>query len=238
VTVHQSNLVRWQQRESEIDDLRRRDLKARFVHQQNNFNVDRDAFVSEASRILRGQSLLARHCSRLRKPEIVDVLTNGLSALSPALVEQRLSAAFNAGDLSDDEYSELLQNHVADDVNRQFCCLILGRAPLRDESSVVRLMRSWGGEAVYLFHEHTPLGQRLRMIGRPCIVEAVVPVNLLDNRMFVDRFATSIGMNQPFEDAPHMRDSIPGSQIMGIIDDENPEFEQLTGASTWLTDLY
>lgn len=118
------------------------------------------------------------HCTRLLECEVTSVRQLGLRALTPELVEHRISQALTVGALTTESAAELRRKNVfrtGDADGRQGqVCLILSRCPLVEDAGVKPLLSSWGGEALSMAATETrPL---LESLGRPTVV--VVDVDL------------------------------------------------------------
>ena len=115
------------------------------------------------------------------------------------------------------------------------------RAQLRDEASIERLFRSWGGEALYNSHEgDEETGPLLKSLGRPCIVVATVPVVKVATCMEVGRRLVNIWRGCrgiATGDLPEFDGSVcagtSGTNILRIIHVDDPEFLALTSHDRW-----
>jgi hypothetical protein len=134
-----------------------------------------DAFMQ----LIEGWPIRAYHCTRLRDDEAAAILQQGLTPLSGQLITSRIRDA--AEDLAPADRAALLaDNAVArGDMTRRLgqVCAMVGRTAFdTNPGDVDRLLRLWGGEAIYRYHDRGPLARQLQALGTPSIV--VVSIRL------------------------------------------------------------
>ncbi len=109
------------------------------------------------------------------------------------------------------------------------------------QSGIERFFRSWGGEALYNSHEDDPTtGTALRKIGRPCLIEADVPISSfrpytsLGDKV-IRRYLLSHGFDtgEGCELEDNTCDHIPAANIVRVVFHGEPEFATLTGCDLW-----
>jgi hypothetical protein len=135
--------------------------------------------------MLEGVDLAGFHCTRLHELEIADILSEGLQPLSAAFLERRIQRLTALGTFRHAIGERLCAEHEAPDSGRAgMVWFVFSRSLLRDETSMSRFFRSWGGEALYWRHEEDPeTGPVLRRVGVPCIVEAALAAHTLGTIM-------------------------------------------------------
>lgn len=137
-------------------------------------------------RLLDGCLLRAYHATRLLPHEAAAVRTQGLRALGPELVTDRLAAAHQLGYITDVEHDALLAGKTLTR-NRvdQVCLFLSATTIIRDADGLDRLLNTWGGEGIYWRYADSDshLREKLRSLGHPTIVVAqldlTVPPRLL-----------------------------------------------------------
>ncbi len=232
-------LRHWRQTARKIDDRARTDVMLR-IHPPPN---PRDAFAEECereiARLLRGSAFLVRHCTRLCLDERDAIQSSGMEPLTRSLLHRRIDARVAAGDLNSLQAERFRQQNCAEDDNRSGrTWWIAGKSAIRDESAVVRLLRSWGGEALYVKHESDSTAAPLRSLGEATIVEAEIPVEDLDAILAIERrVRDAIAADEFLEFEATTIAVIPGSAIRSLVVHGAEEFENLTGASTWASNL-
>jgi hypothetical protein len=230
-------LIAWQRRQSEIDDLCEECVSARWNRPRNEFSTKADDFVAMVDRLLMQHQLVARHCTRLTDAEIAKVTSmTGVEPLSTVLVQRRLEGLRGAGIIGEAEFATLTAASQAAESNRRgMTWWILDAATLRDCSSVARFLRQWGGEAIFWQHESGDVGHLLRTIGYAAIVEAAIPRKLMRTigRTLGETFRLAIANGElPTQDAVTDQ-AVRPEMVQRVVRYGTPEFEVLTGASSW-----
>ncbi len=232
-----SELLRWSQREHEIDQvLCGADLTARSSPPENEHANVRTEFVKRIDTLLKSHSFIARHCTRLCRPDFEDLALTGVVPLTPDRTFNRIDALCAAGILTPSVAKTLRESSVSAESGRiGTTWWLLGQSALKDFSGVFRLFGSWGGEAIYWAHKETELGALLRSLGNAAIIEAEIPYRMFHSILpFGEWFLRSIvaGKLPTFEAST--TEVVP-ARLFRIIEHGSSEFEGLTGASTWPT---
>lgn len=128
-----------------------------------------------------GRLLRTYHCTRLLPHEVQMVLKQGLRPLSSNLMRDRIDAARAEGFLAKAEANEMHNGHVFAAGEAQYrkdrVCLILSRSIFHESPySVEPLLSSWGGEALSMSSTAVSLQDRLKNLGSPCVVTAMIDV--------------------------------------------------------------
>lgn len=130
-------------------------------------------------KLLTGYLLRAYHYTRLLPHERAMVLTAGLRPLSAELMFDRIEAAITAGGISTAEAANLHKAHVfatGEQCHRenQVCLVLSKRLFEQDPGACLPLLTTWGGEGMYKSSGAVSLPERLRNLGSPTIVTALL----------------------------------------------------------------
>lgn len=191
-----------------------------------------------------GLRLRGFHCTRLLPDEIHEILRSGMQPLSTDFALQRINNAVAQGALSSEMASKLLAyNAVSNRHGRRLgmTYFTFGEESLCQEDAVWRLFGHWGGEAIYWGFESD---DQLRRIGRACIVDAAIPIDILQTYSTIGARLTGIflqSMAVPTELGRtmdgHIVCPLAASNISGIIGFDEPEFLRLTNCESWTHSL-
>lgn len=203
-------------------------------------------FSRELRRLLNLHRLEMVHCTKLLPHEIEDIKHNGLRILTTDLVRERINAAFEHKYLSAPERDFLLEDYqrklsVRDFITRQNQLWFVTPKHLGSESCFVkRSFTSWGGESVYNEHDHmkTPIANKLKAIGIPCIVKANVLIadlhrGSIENAMiYASKIVVDLGSFPEFDNTcgdieGFVINDISAKFVDEIIDLNNPKFSKL-----------
>jgi hypothetical protein len=129
-----------------------------------------------------GFLLRAHHYTRLLPHERAMVLEKGLRPLSPELLFDRIESARSTGMITRDEADTFHRAHVfatGEHQNREGqVCLVLSKHVFeRDPEACRPLLGTWGGEGMYMSSGAVPLRQRLRTLGSPTTVTALLDLS-------------------------------------------------------------
>jgi hypothetical protein len=136
-----------------------------------------DAAVREA---LSGTQLVGYHATRLLPHEVDGIREHGLRVFSRALFDDRINAAFDAGDLDAHQRDQLLSAHMfavgeeTERGQRSGVATTLGVASF--DVGGWRLLSTWGGEGIYFSGGAVHLQPLLHSLGKPAIIQVRVPV--------------------------------------------------------------
>ena len=227
---------------AERDKRMEDDDMARLEPDTNPFRERRDAVLAALAEVVNGVSLVGYHCTRLTEFEIKSVREAGLQTLRPSLFEGRIAQASNQGLLPSVVADRLLRNNEGRNDHRAGMIWFIFRVgDLRDESGVTRLLSYWGGEALYGSHENDPhVEPALRSLGKPCIVEALLPAAGIEShclvserimRVFLEERSIRTGHGSGMQG--YVTADVPAASISAVITGDDGAFERLTGASTW-----
>lgn len=244
-------LIAYQQERERIDRLGQTDVQIRISPPENPYRPEYDAAVASSEALLRGHRLVGYHCTRLTPAEIEGIRRDGLRALSPTLVRDRLEALVGAGLMQPAQRQFILDSSIfkAHLANRHgdrtgIVWLCPSRSMLRDAAGVYPLFRSWGGEALYAsFREEVSVAGALTQLGRPAIVQCAVPLPADD--LYGCRAAHLLS-NAVREQIAHPEPSptfdwsvercLAPSEVIDIITFDDTRFEDLTGHGDWATE--
>ena len=186
--------------------------------------------------------ILGWHCTRLTEAEADEILCTGMQLPNVEMLEHRIDALVRDGLVAPCIARRLKSENQAGESYRAgkvwFCFF-----PPRNagEDGINRFFRHWGGEALYVCHECDPLtSPAISSIGTPCIIEADVPISLLQKhgnleksiycRYLIGRgYQTTESMD--YED--YIVHPIPAENVKRVISFPDPDFCSLTGCSEW-----
>jgi hypothetical protein len=206
--------------------------------------ADFDRAITALGDALCRHSIRGWHCTRLTDDEVADIEANGVAPLSAALIERRIAAQVQRGTLPVAVGDALRAAHQGSVRYRTgmiwFCFFPPHEA---GESGIHRLLRHWGGEAVYWAHESdAAVAPVLRQLGTPCIIEASVPVAWLSDTFSVARSVARRDLihhgetiTEPVRFEDHTRCAIPGNCIHAVHRFPDPRFITLSGCYGWRT---
>ena len=216
---------------------------------KNRYKQAYRALVDQLEALLAPHRIIAYHCSRLTKEEIVNIKQEGLRILTADLVNKKLDQCLSHGYLEQAEYKRIKNSpHLFESLNDQldsrtgkihFCA---SRTTLRDDHAVYRLFRSWGGEALYRGHEQdSRLAHVIGRIGVPCIVVSVIPFMRIsqDSSQLSEHFlrylvSDELGLTDFYLTVDiRTEENLRSSEILDIIEYSDPRFEELTTVSSW-----
>lgn len=134
-------------------------------------------------RLLNGHRLIAYHCTRLLDHEVEAIRQEGLRPLTRELIADRVAAAHDHAVIPTELRDELVDAHVFADRDRghgradQVCLIVSRRVFDRDVHAVRPLLRTWGGEGIYMSGRGYRLRPMLEALGQPAIVVALVELS-------------------------------------------------------------
>ena len=204
-----------------------------------------DAAIDALQALLDGRSLVGWHCTRLTTKEASAIAGGGMQLPDGAMLHRRLDVLARNGILDGAIVNKLKAANQADDANRAgmvWFCFYHPR--LAGESGIHRFFRHWGGEALYNSHEGNPeTGGAIAHVGRPCLVEAAVPIGSLSSPRtafnVVRRYLVHRGFEteEPLELEAPARRPLPASAIRQLVFYPGADFGLLTGCDNWRTPL-
>lgn len=207
---------------------------------------DYDTLTREFRDLLRGYSLLGYHCTRLTKDEIDAVCGHGMSLQDGHSLTLRINKLQTTGAITACVASLLKQRHQADETYRANMLWFCFNEPhLAGESGIERLLRSWGGEALYNSHEDDSItGPFLCGVGTPCVVEALVPISSLSKHMYPDSVLFRVALSDaghrsrnPLPYQGYAKESLPAAAIRNVAQYPGERFMELTQCNSWRTQL-
>ena len=201
-----------------------------------------DSAIYGLEAMLRQYALVGWHCTRLTEDEIASIWSDGMHPPDAAMLHRRIDAVVAAGLLQRNHAIRLKAEHQADDPWRAGRVWFCFYPPFRaGEFGIERFFRHWGGEALYNSHEDdVETGGALAAIGRPCIIEVLVPIASLGDQGFLPikiarRYLTTRGYEtiEPLDHEGASTCPLPAVNIRTIISFPSPEFIALTGCDGW-----
>jgi hypothetical protein len=242
LSAHASGIAAYQSERARIDRAAEGDVVLRIDRPANPHQHVWDTVLATAEQAVAGRRLVGFHAARLMADEIADIKANGLKVLSEDFLHRRLSKVEASGSMPALIIAALRASNLAAQTNRSGrTCFCFTRETFRDERAVHRLLRSWGGEAMYAHHERDlRIGSVLRKVGTPCIVVAAIPVE--DIKTYVPIGECLVNMwcgkhNIRTEHAPgfegHTRKDTGAANIVRVVEFGDAEFDALTGHRQW-----
>jgi len=186
------------------------------------------------------------HCTRLTEAEIHHIASSGMQLPNKAMLCDRIQTIQDAGLLDPPVAERLRQINQADETNRAGMIWFCFYPPhIAGQGGIERLLRSWGGEALYNSHERDSLiGPILMSIGKPCLIEATVPIASFPAHTFLEvhlyrQFLINRGLQttEPVHHENRATHPIPARSIKRIVRFEEPDFVTLTNCSIWTPPL-
>jgi hypothetical protein len=182
------------------------------------------------------------HCTRLTQAEIATIRSTGMQLPSADMLNRRIDAVLQEGLLTASIADRLKADNQADEEGRTgriwFCFF---PPHFGGQSGIEHFFRHWGGEALYNSHERDPeAGTAISRIGTPCLIEADVPIAILqpDSSLktkvtlrFLIHYWYRTSISLDLEACAIQR--LPIESIRRIIVHPNPEFIRLTGCDKW-----
>lgn len=205
-----------------------------------------DRAIDGLQDVLKNYSLIGWHCTRLTEDEIAAIVARGMAPPDTRMLTARIDALVKAGSLAPDIAAKLRGKNQAHETNRAgriwFCFF---PPHIAGESGIERFFRSWGGEALYNFHEDDPqTGPILAGIGIPCLIEVEVPIASLPDAAglalkIYPRFLVSRGhrSKRPLDHEDRAIRGLPRENIRSIIRFPEPDFIRLTKCDEWRAPL-
>jgi hypothetical protein len=220
-------------------------VEERWKSHKNVLETDRRDIKELLDVILSSCDLMGYHCTRLLPYEREEIIQSGLSRPSHEFFTNRIRKAHACGYLSEESSDRLLSVNQIDDPFRKGIWFVNLRSVLTEQEAVGRLFGSWGGEAIYNFHEPEPdTGPLLRSLGEPQVVVAQLPIKdvglfgeLSERfiRFFLAAKRRCIANSYGFES--QILVDLGSRQIIDVVPMHDARFEVLTGSTRWTTKL-
>lgn len=201
-----------------------------------------DPAIDKFRGILREYSLIGYHCTKLTKEEIIDVHENGLLLQDSLSLQKRISRLEEISLIDSDVSQALASENQADDSNRVNMLWFCFYEPfLAGQHGIERFFRSWGGEALYNYHESNPLtGKVISSVGTACVIKSKVPIESLDDSFYPDRsmirvFLANRGhkLDNCIEHDAFSTKKIEPQNILDIFEHPSEGFIALTKCDEW-----
>ncbi len=147
----------------------------------NEFSKERQQIIEQRFMpLLEGKKLLVWHYTRLLPHEAKKIERCGMEVTTSESMKTRLMDARDEGLLSECEVAALIEGSPLRDENQNRCrsgklYFVPKRFPV-NAPSVELLTSYWGGEVVYFWQKDPTLKTKLKSMGVPSVVEAVIPL--------------------------------------------------------------
>ena len=192
--------------------------------------------------ILQAYEILGWHCTRLTDAEVDEIMRDGMELPNAEMLTRRIDALVKANVIDPDVARRFKSKNEAGEEYRAgmvwFCFYPPGN---QGEYGIGRFFRHWGGEALYACHEDDPvMSTVLRCTGTPRLVEADVPISLLNKDTGPDftiyrRFLISHGhcIKRSTDYDGHIVHPLPAEQVRRVISFPDPDFYSHTNCDEW-----
>ncbi len=196
----------------------------------------------KVNELLQSTTLQGWHCTRLTEHEVKHITSHGMQPPNLQVLRERIRRVQAAGMIKNEIAEQLIEKNQANEDNRKgmiWFCFFDPR--IAGQSGIERFFRYWGGEALYGSHQHDlSTGKALRIIGRPCLIEANVPISSfrpytsLGDKV-IRRYLLSHGFDtgEGCEHEDNTCDQIPATNIVRVVFHGEQEFATLTGCDLW-----
>lgn len=200
-----------------------------------------DNVVTKLRPNLENYYMIGYHCTRLVDAEIEDIRNFGMRLLNPHVLKARIEGLVDQGYIDEIIAESLIENNEADDPYRKEMLWFCLFHPYHvGEMGISRLLRSWGGEALFNSHEGHPVtGAVLRNIGTASIIEVKVPCISLPaptfDLNFVNRYLAYKGLqdlNATLYET-YINERIVKENLISIHRFPEESFVALTKCDTW-----
>jgi hypothetical protein len=187
--------------------------------------------------LLSGHLLRAYHCTRLLPHELQMVRSAGLRPLSAELISDRIDAALTAGEISLSDAEFLHEAHVFASGEHQYrenqVGLILSKLAFQEDPMGCKpLLSTWGGEGMYMSSKAAQIRERLKELGIPTVVVALLDLGGRDcphkvfpalHKVFV---GAVLGLKCAWADVFY-RAAVPPNHIESILQAGDPSYDRL-----------
>lgn len=189
-------------------------------------------------------NLKGYHCTKLTESEISIINDNGMKLQNLDSLVMRIDRLLEDGKITLEIANKLKAENEASHENRSnMLYFIFFQHPKEaGESQIVRFFSCWGGEALYVKHEHDPItGIILKKLGVPCIIEADIPISSLSascltnvvSNIFLRNLGFDIGSSYYHRFSTYSKKDIPPDNIKKIHKFPEFEFIKLSGCDSW-----
>jgi hypothetical protein len=179
------------------------------------------------------------HCTKLTESEIFAIINNGMSLQNLDSLSRRIDDLVSHDIINSKIANKLkTKNQTNNKVSELYFCFY---PPKKAGNGVASFFRLWGGEALYGHHEKDlEIGEVLRKIGNPCIIEADIPVSFLSkDSELIDRTVNTFLKNRGYvtnkycDLETYSQKNISSSNIKKIFQFPDPDFIELSGCKDW-----
>jgi hypothetical protein len=208
----------------------------------SQYSQDRETVLGEVLGLLQSTTLHGWHCTRLTDYEAEHIKAHGMQPPNRHILTERIRRVQADGMLEDHVAKRLIEENQGDQKGREGMIWFCFYEPrIAGQREIERFFRRWGGEALYNSHERDPItGEALRKIGRPCLIEADVPISLFGRITYLGEkvirrylFSKGFGTREELEHDDKARGPIPASNILRLVFLGEPAFAALTGCDSW-----
>lgn len=198
----------------------------------NPFREDRERIVDSIELRIRDFYVVVWHSTRLCSDEISEINTNGLMPLTVRSFRDRIQARVNAGDLSQEDADTLFSDGDFVEGHRLGSFWVWLTSSGVAQPWAAKYFNIWGGEALFDNIE-CKLGDKLKSIGQPAIVELTLDVGRLDARCVASTIVAIYERDCGWWDGSAIcpdgctREGIDKSCITRILTEKDSEFQKI-----------
>ena len=211
-------------------------LHSRVCHSATSQNE----LAGEIHELIKDREIVGYHCTRLADDEIACLEAEGLRPLTKELRQSRVQKRVAAGDLTQDMAERLLSLGINGDGHHRlgYSCFFFTKEV---GDWCWKFFRYWGGESIYVPHMNSNSEERntLKLIGAPCIVEIVVPVNSIPHHSVARGLLYEYARRQNItcQEKSHDVADEP-MRVLRVIRHGSKEFTSRTQDISWYAPIY
>lgn len=153
----------------------------------NRFADDFNALKKAVADLMKQRAIRAWHYSRLTDAEVAIMQRDGVHLSTPETLRRRLDTLVTAGELSREIADALFREspfHSEQLESRSGKFWMTSHPTVIDCGSVKPLLAHWGGEVASMWVKDPTLLAPLAVVGRPCVVELIVPLDMTDESLW------------------------------------------------------
>ena len=143
-------------------------------------SVEFEEMMDSVRTLMGERAIRAWHYTRMTDKEVELLQNSGIYLSTPETIQARFAAQVAAGAFSQELADRLWADSPFQDEDSEVrsgaFCVVAHPTPIQD-SGVKPLLESWGGESAYFRQTDPAIRELLRDIGRPRVLEVVVPLS-------------------------------------------------------------
>lgn len=146
----------------------------------NRFGWSYQSLGERITALMEVRTIRAWHFTRLTDREVAGIVADGMPPMTLAVIRGRLDRAVAEGAIgaaTADELYAASPYHRQIDGNRENRTWLAAQPYPIDDSGVVELLATWGGESIGFNHRSGRLRDMLKGVGRPRVLEMHIPLS-------------------------------------------------------------